>query len=355
MAFEPLPTDRLTLRRPTIDDLDELTARRSEPEVARYQAWNAPYPADRARELLADVVQHDGPRQGQWWMITVERTDDLAVLGDVAVWLSDDGKVAEIGYTFASRYWGNGYATEAVTAVVDWLFSGLGVGRIRGTVDAGNGPSARVLERTGFIYEGETKASFWPEPTDDDPDPEPGDEVVYGLTEPDWRAWLARPTDPPTDVELIEINYDNQRAVMRLATHKSQDGLVAPVAFSYGDALFPYESDGVTVEPELRAIEADGELAGFVMFARSTPRHDEPYLWRLLIDRTHQRRGIGYRAVERLVDLLRGAGETTLFVTWFGGPGGPQPFYLKQGFEPTGAKPDGEVEGRLSLDHYRRP
>ena len=93
--------------------------------------------------------------------------------------------------------------------------------------------------------------------------------------------------------------------------------------------------DGVPVVPWMRAIEADGELAGFVMMAVRTAHHPEPYLWRLLIDRRHQRRGIGDRVLGLLVDELRRDGESAMLVSWQPGPGGPEPFYLGRGFVAT--------------------
>jgi ribosomal protein S18 acetylase RimI-like enzyme len=121
------------------------------------------------------------------------------------------------------------------------------------------------------------------------------------------------------------------------------------MASSYADALFPDVVNGAPVVPWLRAIEADGERVGFVMLADVTTHHPEPYLWRLLIDRRHQRRGIGDRALTLLVDHLRAAGHRALLVDWNLGPGTPEPFYLRRGFVPVRNISADEVEGRLQL------
>jgi diamine N-acetyltransferase len=96
-------------------------------------------------------------------------------------------------------------------------------------------------------------------------------------------------------------------------------------------------------------VTADGELAGFVMLAE--PISTEPYwfLWRLLIDRRHQRRGIGRRVLALLGERIRAEGGTALFTSWVPGPGSPEGFYRQLGFEPTGVVEDGEIEARLSL------
>ena len=60
----------------------------------------------------------------------------------------------ELGYVLARRYWGYGFMTEAVTAVVDWAFTEPSVFRVGAVVDIDNQRSARVLERAGFEREG---------------------------------------------------------------------------------------------------------------------------------------------------------------------------------------------------------
>ncbi len=147
----------------------------------------------------------------------------------------------------------------------------------------------------------------------------------------------------------MELTPDNARAVGRLATHHSQERFVAPMSRSFADALVSDVVEDVLVEPWYRAIEADGELVGFLMIAVSTPPGDIPFLWRLLIDRRHQGRGIGTRAVALLVDHLRALGRPRLDVSWYAGRGSPEPFYRKLGFVPDGRIIHDEHIARLDL------
>ncbi|HET9259008.1 MAG TPA: GNAT family N-acetyltransferase, partial [Acidimicrobiia bacterium] len=117
--------------------------------------------------------------------------------------------------------------------------------------------------------------------------------------------------------------------------------------WSYSDALFPEVVDGAPVVPWMRGVLADGEMAGFVMLALSSEHHSEPYLWRLLIDRMHQRRGIGRRVIEMVVQVCKERGDTTLRTSWEEGIGSPRPFYEDLGFVTTGRFVDEETEGRL--------
>ena len=150
-------------------------------------------------------------------------------------------------------------------------------------------------------------------------------------------------------VRLTPVTQENKAAVLALSTHRSQQAFVAPMLQSFADALLPEIVDGAPVVPWMRAIEADGVIVGFVMLALTTPHHPEPFLWRLLIDRLHQRRGIASRAVGLIADECRMMGDTTLLVSWVEGRGSPRDFYLAHGFVPTGRIVDGETEARLQL------
>lgn len=341
--FEPIETARLRLRRPVASDLGALVARRNDPEVARYQDWTLPWPEERARLVLAELSAIPEPVVDDWWMLTVETLDTGRLIGDMALKLSWGGRAAEIGYTFARDAWGHGYAHEAAAALVERLFSNPALTRISATMHPDNLRSARVVERVGFLHEGHTRLSWWV--GDDNTD-----DWLYGLTRADHEAWLARPTGAPDDVALAEITWDMVRPVVKLATHKSQAHMVSPNSVSLAEALIPEPYGGKPVTPWYRAIMADGELAGFVMLDTAAESGDRPYLWRLMVDRRHQRRGIGRRVLDLVVAQVREWGHRELEVSWVPGVGSPAPLYLDYGFEPTGEIIDGEIEARLVLD-----
>ena len=186
--FLPIATDRLVLRRFRGDDAEVLAAYRSDPDVARFQSWAAPYAVDAARRLIDAQSLRDGPTRGEWIQIAIER--EGALVGDVAVELSDDGLTVTIGYTVAPEHQGRGLATEAVGAVVDRLFEELAVHRVQASLDPRNGASARVVERLGFVHEGTTVASVMQ-------DGEWTDDARYALTAETHRARRTRSAEPP--------------------------------------------------------------------------------------------------------------------------------------------------------------
>ncbi len=283
-----------------------------------------------------------GPVDGEWWMATVTDGETGEIYGDLALHLSWGGRTAEVGYTFASEHWGNGYATESLAALVEYLFEVQGVTRITGMLHPDNVASARVLERTGFVFESHMRSSFWL-------DDEVSDDHVYAMLREDWEAWINRRRNRPEAVTLVPVDQSNESAVFKLETHKTQEAYVAPMKWSFADALFPEIIDGAPVVPWMRAIHADGELVGFVMLALATDHHPEPYLWRLLIDRLHQRRGIGSMAMDLVEEECRRMGSSTLVTSWEEGRGSPRPFYVGRGFEPTGNILDDETEARKHL------
>jgi diamine N-acetyltransferase len=73
------------------------------------------------------------------------------------------------------------------------------------------------------------------------------------------------------------------------------------------------------------------------------------FLWRLLIDEAHQRRGYGRAALAQIVDIVRAAGATELLTSYQPGAGEPWPFYERFGFEPTGELDGTEIVLRLDL------
>jgi RimJ/RimL family protein N-acetyltransferase len=150
-SFLPIATHRLELRYFTLADAAGLAAYRSDPSVARYQSWAAPYPLSAAQRLIEEQAHVEGPTSGQWLQIALALDGDL--IGDVAVRLSDNGHIAKIGYTIAPAHQRRGFGAEAVGALVAHIFA-AGVHRVEASLDARNVASARLLARVGFRHEG---------------------------------------------------------------------------------------------------------------------------------------------------------------------------------------------------------
>ncbi|HZD81186.1 MAG TPA: GNAT family N-acetyltransferase, partial [Actinomycetota bacterium] len=121
-GFEGLVTERLRLRRSGPDDADQISAYRSDPRVHRYQGWDRTDPEGVRREIEEMAARAPG-EPGGWVQLTVEDRESGRLVGDVGFSPAEgEPAVIKIGYTISPAFQGRGYATEAVRALVDYLF-----------------------------------------------------------------------------------------------------------------------------------------------------------------------------------------------------------------------------------------
>jgi len=148
-----LSTPRLTLRWMNQDDAEAHFAVFSDPEVVRYLGrgpWTDPAQAVEAiGKTLANYASGEGLRMG----ITLR--DGGRLIGDASLFHFDDAnRRCEIGYSLARAHWGQGYASEALEALLGYGFETLGLNRVEADIDPLNAGSGRVLEKLGFRREG---------------------------------------------------------------------------------------------------------------------------------------------------------------------------------------------------------
>ncbi len=143
-----------------------------------------------------------------------------------------------------------------------------------------------------------------------------------------------------TGLRLEPVTQENVRAACKLKMRPDQEDLVAPVAWSLADAY--------TV-PDIawpRLVYDGDQLVGFIM-AAFAPEHENAlfhsYLWRLNISAEHQGKGYGRFAVEDLCQEAMRRGKRRLTVSYHPYQHGPEGFYRRLGFQPTGEYNQGEV------------
>lgn len=144
-------------------------------------------------------------------------------------------------------------------------------------------------------------------------------------------------------VRLIEITRANVAGVLDLAVTPTQNRFVAPNVRTLAEAsVYPGET-------WIRAIEADGKLAGLVAIY-SVVEEGSVFLWRFMVDARMQRRGIGEAALRAVIaDVTKWAGVFALRLSFVEDPSGPERFYERVGFKRTGRMVEGEVEMILNL------
>lgn len=146
------------------------------------------------------------------------------------------------------------------------------------------------------------------------------------------------------EVSLREITAETVRAVCNLSDTlpPAQQKMVAPNAVSIAQAHFNENA-------WFRAIYAGEALVGFIMLYDDPDKH-EYFLWRLMVAGPYQGMGYGRRALELLIEYVRTRpGAQVLRTSYVPVEGGPEGFYRKLGFEPTGEVEDGEMVVELTL------
>ncbi|MCR5439501.1 MAG: GNAT family N-acetyltransferase [Selenomonas sp.] len=104
------------------------------------------------QEMLDGYMAH--PEQGEWYAIWLMTGQDGVQVGDLCFkGRNEDGSV-EIGYGIKDEFQGQGYATEAVRAAVDWALKQVGVLRVEAEAELDNTASQRVLAKCGFVPNG---------------------------------------------------------------------------------------------------------------------------------------------------------------------------------------------------------
>jgi diamine N-acetyltransferase len=137
-------------------------------------------------------------------------------------------------------------------------------------------------------------------------------------------------------VSLREITDGNRENVLALHVAPEQERFVGTVAGALSDAEEIPEGN-----PWFRAIYPANDPVGFVMLSWNVcpepPRIIGPwFLWKLLIDDRYQRLGYGRAAVELVAQIVQANGATELLTSCVPGDGGPEEFYRRLGFLPTG-------------------
>lgn len=161
----PLPRDfpggRLRRLRP--DDHEAFQVYRSIPELGRYQGWS-PMSEAEATRFLDEMSRAALFTRGEWVQLGISDPESDVLVGDVGLYLYEDGATGEVGFTLQPSAQGRGIAGRAVREAVQLLFATTSVARVMGITDARNTPSIRLLERLGFAFVESRQVVFRGEP-----------------------------------------------------------------------------------------------------------------------------------------------------------------------------------------------
>lgn len=173
-----LTTERLLLRPIQIEDADSIFSYRSNAEVNQYQGW-IPKSMDDVYHFIKNKVSREINMPCKWFQFVVIKKDDNKLIGDIGIFSpASETFQVEIGCTFNKDYHGKGYATEALTETINYLFDVLNKHQIMVSIDPRNFSSIKLFERLGFRKEAHFKESLFI-------NGEWVDDLVYAILESD--------------------------------------------------------------------------------------------------------------------------------------------------------------------------
>lgn len=154
-----IETERLRLRPWRIEDLEDFYAYAKNPDVGPWAGWKPHESIEESREILTRWVS--GKEDG--FEIALEDKSTGRVIGSIGVMADGHRPKIEgcksLGYVLGKEYWGHGLMTEAVRAVMDYVFRVMKVRLLSITHYTINERSRRVIEKSGFVYEGTLRTS----------------------------------------------------------------------------------------------------------------------------------------------------------------------------------------------------
>ncbi|MBR3119588.1 MAG: GNAT family N-acetyltransferase [Oceanobacillus sp.] len=155
-TYSDLPkieTERLILRKITKQDVPDMYAYCSDPEVTRFVTWN-PHQSLADTEAFVEFILNNYKKKSLApWGMEYKKTGKIIGTVDLASW-NPTHQSAEIAYCIHQGYWGCGLTTEAAKSVIAFGFSNMDLIRIQARCFVANIGSERVMEKLGMTFEG---------------------------------------------------------------------------------------------------------------------------------------------------------------------------------------------------------
>lgn len=148
-----ITSPRLVIRNLAPADLEDFHFYRSNQEVTAYQGFD-PFDLATASEFIESQKDKMFGNKNEWVQYGIELLESRKLIGDCAIKLHEDVRIASFGITISHTEQNLGYAKEVMIAIVDFLFHKIGVLRIEEIVDVRNTASIKLLESVGFRREG---------------------------------------------------------------------------------------------------------------------------------------------------------------------------------------------------------
>lgn len=177
---ERINTERLLLRRFQLADVEDMFKNwASDSEVTKFLTWKPHKSIEDTKKIIELWVKDYDNKNYYNWVIELKEIGE--VIGGISiVQLDEENYSCEIGYCISRVYWSKGITSEALKAVIDYLFSEVGFNRIVAKHDTKNVASGKVMYKSGMKYEGTLRQANLRD------NKEFYDVAVYAILKDDW-------------------------------------------------------------------------------------------------------------------------------------------------------------------------
>jgi RimJ/RimL family protein N-acetyltransferase len=160
-GFSEIHTGRLILRALEERDARQIFQYRSHPEISRFQSWGTESISE-IKSHIKELAANPPGTAGFWHQLGICLLSTRELIGDCGFHvLPAEPRQAEFGITLDPMYQHQGFATEALQTLLDYLFFTLGIHRVFASVDPRNIRSVTLMERVGLRKEAHFVKSLW--------------------------------------------------------------------------------------------------------------------------------------------------------------------------------------------------
>lgn len=155
-----IETDRLILRRYVIEDADAMYKNwASDSEVTKFLTWQPHSSVDVSRGIIENWLKEYSDEKYYQWAIVLKDNGNEPI-GDISVvHMKEDISMVHIGYCLGRAWWRRGIMSEALKAVMDFMFDTVEVNRVESRHDPMNPNSGKVMQKCGMKYEGTLRSA----------------------------------------------------------------------------------------------------------------------------------------------------------------------------------------------------
>lgn len=149
LGTKRIETDRLILRKYELgDEIQVFENWASDPITSQYVGWDTHKDVSQTLKYVKECIE-EADNNGFHWVVETKDTHEL--IGDISVFeIRKKHSNCEIGYSYGSKFWGKGYATEALRAVIEYLLNECEFHLVEAKHQSLNPASGRVMEKVGM-------------------------------------------------------------------------------------------------------------------------------------------------------------------------------------------------------------